>query len=268
MNTKKKRKPSPKTAKEIQVQIALGTLEVEDVLKALRSKKTPGDVIEMFDKITTAKWGDEESWKIFEKQRLISIHPNTSASVLESIFNRKRFIEDSNSINYEDASILLHPNFPEKLFLEIFNKITYDEQFHSGYSHLFKVIKNPNFPTNLLESLAKHRNVLVREFVAAHPNTSPKALEYLSTDKNSSGSWGSSRRDIQEQVATNPSTPAHILKVLSVIPNISIRWRIAHNSKTPTSVLKAMMTTDRSNKVRSTALHTLFKLGKITFTDE
>ena len=199
-DTKKKRRPSLKTAKEIKVQIALGTLEADDILKALRSKKTPGDVIEMLDKV---ECGDDydKSWIEYEKRELISKHPNTPALVLTSIFQRREFMENHDSINFADASILSHSSFPAELLLEIFNKITYDSQFHKSaeYSYLFRAIENPKFPTDFLESLAEHKNVTVRYLVAGHPNTSPKVLKLLSTDDVRRGAFWYPPK----QVATN-----------------------------------------------------------------
>lgn len=262
-DTKKKRRPSLKTTKEIEVQIALGTLEADDILKALKSKKTPGDIIEMLDK---TEYGDAEDWRNTEKRELISKHPNTPASVLISIFQRREFIENHYSINFADASILSHPSFPAKLLLEVFNKIIYDSRFQGSaeHSYLFKAIKNPNFPADLLERLAKHKNIVVRCYVAQHLNTPPEILELLSTNKTRSATYW----DPQEQVAANLSAPPHTLKTLSTARRIPIRNRVASNPKTPVATLKVMITNDRSRKVRAVALYTLFKLGKITLPDE
>lgn len=265
-DTKKKRRPALKTAKEIKVQIALGTLETDYILKALRSKKTLGDIIEMLDKI---ECGGTEDWRNNEKRELISKHPNTPASVLVSIFQRREFMEYPNSIGYADASILLHPSLPAKLLLEVFNKIAYDSQFHGSaeHSYLFKAIENPNFPADLLERLAKHKNRAVLYYVAKHPNTPPKMLELLSTDK-TRPHYRSAYWYPQEQVAANLSTPPYVLETLSTAQRIPVRNRVASNPKTPIDVLKAMTTDDKSRKVRAVALYTLFKLGKITFTDK
>ena len=262
-DTKKKQKSSLKTAKEIKVQIALGTLEADDILKALRSKKTPGDVIEMLDK--TECGGTAEDYRNNEKRELISKHPNTPTSVLVSIFQRREFMEYPNSIGYGDALILSHPSFPVKLLLEVFNKITYDSQSLTEYSYLFKAIKNPNFPVDLLESLGRHKNIIVRYHVAQHPSTPPEILKLLSKDKARllRDYW-----DPQEQVAANLSTPPYVLKALSTAQRIPIRSRVANNPKTPIDTLKAMITDDRSRKIRAVALYTLFKLGKITFTNK
>lgn len=262
-STKKKRKSSLKTTKEIKVQIALGTLEADAILKALRSKKTPGDIIEMLDKIKLHR-GGFEPYENAEKRALIAKHPNTPISVLTSIFQRRDFMENPHSIRCEDASILSHPSFPAKLLLEVFNKITYDSYFRAEYSYLFKVIENPNFPTDLLESLAKHKNTIVRYYVAQHPNTPPKILELLSTDATQHRNYW----DPQHQVAANINTPPYVLKTLSTTQRIVVRNRVANNLKTPMDTLKAMIANDRSLKARATALYTLYKLGKITFTDK
>lgn len=257
MITKKNRKSSIKTTKEMEVQIALGTLEPSNVLKALRSKKTSGDVIKILDKIDC----EEDNW---EKRELIYKHPNTPTSVLASVFQQRKFMEFPSHIVCEDATILVHPSFPVKLLREVFNKIKYDSRFWGiiEYSYLFKVIENPKFPTDLLESLANHKNITVRYLVAKHPNTPPKALELLST----------SAIDLYwyppEQVAANLNTPPLVLNTLSTSQRITTRNRVANNPKTPTDTLKAMITGDKSHRVRSIALHTLFKLGKITLPDE
>lgn len=266
-DTKKKRRSSLKTAKEIKVQIALGTLEADDILKALRSKKTTGEVIEMLDKIECG--GIAEDWRNHERCELIAKHPNTPTSVLVSIFQRRDFMKWPNSIRSADAPILSHPSFPAKLLLEVFNKITYDSQFHGSaeHSYLFKAIKNPNFPAHLLGSLAKHKNIMVRHYVAQHPNTPPKMLEFLAVDARKPH-YRSAYWHPQEQVAANLSAPPYVLEALSTVQRISVRNRVASNPRTPTDTLKAMATTDRSLKVRSVALYTLFKLSKITFTDK
>ncbi|KKK80453.1 hypothetical protein LCGC14_2823320, partial [marine sediment metagenome] len=190
-NTKKKRRKSPKTTKEMQVQIALGTLEMPDVLKALRSKKTSSEVIEILSGViindTIQSDRGENHWHNYRKHELLAKHPNTPASVLETIFHQKKFMENPENIDSASSHILSHPAFPVKLLREVLNKIVYDSQFHNtshtaAYSsYLFRAIENPNIPEEFLRSFAKHRNIVVRAAVAEHLNTPPEVLEYLST---------------------------------------------------------------------------------------
>jgi len=266
---KKKRRKLPKTVKELQVQVALGTLEMTDVLKALRSKKTSSDVIEILNEVIVSGTIDSDKqnyWEYRQRRELFAKHPNTPASVLASIFHREKFMENPENIDSASSHILSHPAFPVKLLREVLNKIVYDSQFHNtshtaAYSsYLFRAIENPNIPEEFLRSFAKHRNIVVRAAVAEHLNTPPEVLEYLSTLITPYTRWSS-----QKLVARNPSAPPHVLKTLSVAPALGIRKGVARNLSTPVDALKAMLNNDRSPTVKYTALYTLFKLGQVEF---
>lgn len=265
MKAKKKRKPRAKTAKEIEVQLALGTLENVDILKALRSKKTSGDIIEMLNDVEcdAPDFGPSvDYWKEYTRRELIGKHPNTPASVLASIFHQRKFIENPGMISWADVNILIHPTFPMELLREAINKLMYDPQFINDYSYLMKTIQNPNTPAEWLRNLATHKNVAVRAYVAAHLNTSPEILKSFVNDT------GKTIWRPRDEIAANPNTPPQTLKTISKSLKAEVRKRVANNPSTSVSVLKAMITGDRSNNIRTTALYTLFKLGKVMFTDE
>lgn len=278
----KKRRKLPKTVKELQVQIALGSLDSADILSLLRSKKTSGDIIEILYNaempnvveddnslsIARVTGAEDTYWEKQQKLELISEHPNTPASVLVSIFHQKKFMENPQSIEPGNL-ILSHPAFPVKLLREVFHKLTYDSQFNRSYSYLFKIIENPNIPVEFLKSLAKHKNIMVRALVAKHPNAPPEVLESLADDSGlNTTTWVSPYYRPREYVALNPQTPPYVLKTMSTSSSATIRRKVAVNPKTPVDTLKAMVTGDRSPNARRYALHTLFKLGKIVFTDE
>jgi len=172
-------------------------------------------------------------------------------------------MENPEGVTMQDALILLHPSFPVKLLRDVFNKIKYDSQFYKDWSYIFKAIENPNFPTEFLEDLVEHTNTAVRALVASHPNTSPEALEQLSTDKGAPRwmSWNP-----QEQVALNPHTPPHVLSTMALSPEIKVRKKVARNLSTPVETLKAMVSENRAPTIKPIALYTLFKLGQVKFT--
>ena len=261
-----KRRKLFKTVKELEIQIALGTLETDDILRTLKCKTTSGDVIEMLYTFPIVKPEHSEPsnyhWENNQKAEMISKHPNTPASVLISIFQQKKFIEEPFNISLCDAHILCHPSFPAELLREVINKINYNSQFSKAeeWTNIFEVIENPNIPVEFLEKLSTHTNVRVRALVAKHNNTPPKALEQLSIDK---GHYRYTKPD--EQVAANKSAPTYVLTTLSKSANIKIRKRVANNPSTPIDTLKTMISKDRSPIIRSTALYSLFKLNRVKF---
>ena len=268
MNQTSKRRKLPKTVKELEVQIALGVFEVDDVFKTLRCKTTSGDVIEILYTFPIGELEEEwvgpsnYSWERNQRNEMVSKHPNTPASVLTSIFQQRKFMENPNNVNSCDAHILYHPSFPAELLREIINKIDYDSQFNTRgeWSNIFEAIKNPNIPAEFLKTLSTHTNICVRTLVAKHNNTPPKVLEQLSTDK---GHYRYTKPN--EQVAANKSAPAYLLTTLSKSTNVKIRKRVANNPSTPTDTLKAMISKDRSPSIKSTALYTLFNRGQVKF---
>lgn len=256
-----KRRRSLKTSKEVKIQLALGTLEMDDVLKALRSKVTKGDVIEALYEAQIE--GDE--WDHARKSELISKHPNTPASVLISIFKQKHFMENPEFIGSEHASILSRPSFPVKLLREISNKIKYDSHLCRTiqWSYLFMAIINPNFPVECLKDLSTHNNVCVRAEIAGHPNTPAETLEQLSMDNGalrSTGCWKP-----KERIAENKNAPPHVLTALAKDTCCKIRKKVAQNPNTPIGTLKAMVESDRSRTIKVTALYTLSGLGQLKY---
>lgn len=258
-----KRRRSLKTSKEVKMQLALGTLEMDDVLKALRSKVTKGDVIEALYEAQIE--GDE--WDQTRKNEFISKHPNTPASVLVSIFKQKHFMEYPELIGSEYASILTHPNFPVKLLRDISNKIKYDSHLCKSktaqWSYLFMAIVNPNFPVECLKDLSTHNNVCVRAEIAGHPNTPAETLEQLSTDGGSGWATGCWRP--KERVAENKNAPPHVLAALAKDTCRKVRKKVAQNLNTPIETLKAMVESDKSRTIKVTALYSLSGLGQLKY---
>lgn len=256
-----KRRRSLKTSKEVKMQLALGTLEMDDVLKALRSKVTKGDVIEALYETHI----EDDDWRQGQKIELISKHPNTPASVLISIFKQKRFIEAPEFIGSEYASILSRPNFPVKLLRDISNKIKYDSHLCKTvqWSYLFMAIINPNFPVECLKDLSTHNNVCVRAEIAGHPNTPAETLEQLSKDKGAprwTGCWRP-----KERVAENKNAPPYVLAALAKDTCCKIRKKVAQNLNTPIETLKTMVESDRSPTIKPMALYTLSGLGQLKY---
>jgi hypothetical protein len=67
--------------------------------------------------------------------------------------------------------------------------------------------RNPNTSPKILEQLATDKDTIVRRVVAQNPNTPPKSLELLATDK---GPW------VHGRVAYNPNTPYYIKKYFKI----------------------------------------------------
>lgn len=260
-NQKPKRQKFPKTTEEMKMQIALGTLETASILSLLRSKKTSSDIIEMLNNVKCNEDWDDSYRRIF-----ISKHPNTPTPVLESIFYQRKFMENPGDIRPCDMYIVIHPAFPVKLLREIAHKLILTNSSANHLDHylaLHEAIKNPNIPVECLCKLAKHKNPIVRVYVAQHLNTPPEVLKYLSSDPQKS--WGCPRSP-KEYVASNPHTPPDVLTTMSILSNINVRKRVALNPSTPINTLKTMITVkDKSQKVRHAALYTLFELGEVVF---
>ncbi len=263
------KKRLPKTVKEIQVQIALGSLDPIDIMSLLKSKKTSSEAIEIIYKSIKE---DTIAWENLQQYKLIAKHLNTPATVLTSMFHRGKFIEniieDPEALEgeYVDAisPILSHPSFPITRFEKFFYALMhYTHQQHLDYTCMVKIIENPNIPIKFLEEAAQNKNAAVRTLVAAHPKTPPEILEVLSTDKGHYR-WTAP----QMEVATNSHTPQHVLTIMSTSSRVVIRQKIAANLQTPINTLKTMITNDRSPNARRSALYNLFKRGKITFTEE
>jgi len=256
-----KKRKLPKTLKEVQAQIALGTLESDDTIKLLKSKKTSSDVIEILYDVKV------EGYQNYQKRELIPKHPNTPASVLSLIFHKYKMAQKYSDMGVYEVDILAHPSLPLDLLDKILNKILNSTKFTNyplidTYHNLFKAIENPNTSSTFLKALSTHENVTVRTIVAGNPNTPPEILETLSLDVGNRYNWRP-----QKSVASNPSTPPHVLEALTEKTSAGVQQKIAGNPNTPINTLKKIAATKNKQrcKAKGIALSTLFDLGELVF---
>lgn len=277
MSTTKRKQKLPKSLKELQMQIAVGSLDAATIFGLLRSKRASGDIIEILHNMKCDDIYEYSSGPLpyptppyneYTKQYLIVNHPNTPASVLAAMF-RKICKTDPNAkrmvIGSHEVSVFTHPNFPVKLLDDILHKFR-KSQFDKNYSPLFNAISSPNISAKWLRTLATHKNKFIREGVAENINTPPEILEILSTDTKTN-----SPREINhipQYIAANINTPPHVLITLGASAQPSIRYRVSINPNTPTDIIKSMIIHDKAIKVRRSALYTLYKRGGVTLNEK
>ncbi len=108
------------------------------------------------------------------------------------------------------------------------------------------IVQNPHAPPEILDRLASHASVMVRQAVARHPNTSPQTLRTLSR---------ATERETRVAVARNAQTPFDVLQQLASDANSRVRGAVARNVAAPEDLLE-ILSSDECGAVRlDVALH-------------
>jgi hypothetical protein len=132
---------------------------------------------------------------------------------------------------------------------------------------LLDALENPALTPAILETLAKHKDEGVRNWVAENRSTPERVLVSLAKDRNRYVCYGVAqnpfspesvlvtlanhkRESIRRGVAGNPSTPASVLAALSKDRETSVRCAVAANPAAPATVLTSL-SKDKPGDVRS-----------------
>lgn len=257
----------PERAFEQAVRERLGSLELNDLLKAWSS----GD-------IGLAQWSALPitfRLEIASKKKAIK---GLGVGMLPQAVFAKLASLPCAEIRHEVAS---NPNAPVQL-LEALAKD--EDPFLRG-----SVAANPSTPPHVLEVLGKDENIDVRCEVAINPNTTVQVLEALAKDKSIGENLvcnpitpahlmatmaKSKHYYVRTEVAANPNTPLHVLEVLAKDKNIDVRCEVAANQKTPEHVLEILGKVKNIEVRRrvaanpSTSVYTLEALAKDEYSSD
>jgi len=114
------------------------------------------------------------------------------------------------------------------------------------YDSTVQIARDPETPPEVLTGLATHEDFTILMLVAGHPSTSQETLALLA-DHHHPGAH------VRQRVAANVSAQPGVLEVLSADRNEDVRCNVASNPSTPVHVIQRLAEPQRGQFERLSA---------------